>query len=180
MQRGDLYWPAMPEPGHHDLFSEPAPTQEYLQDWLVRTCELIDRYRPRLLYFDWWIQHSAFKPYLKKLAAYYYNRAREWGVEVAIDYKHDAFSFGTAVPDVERGQFADVKPYFWQTDTAVALTPGATPSTTTSGPIRTSCRTWWISSARTAACCSTWGRGRTARSARRTGRCCWASAAGCA
>lgn len=121
MQRGDLYWPAMPEPGHHDLFSEPAPTQEYLQDWLVRTCELIDRYRPRLLYFDWWIQHSAFKPYLKKLAAYYYNRAREWGVEVAIDYKHDAFSFGTAVPDVERGQFADVKPYFWQTDTAVAL-----------------------------------------------------------
>ena len=25
------------------------------------------------------------------------------------------------MPDVERGQFADVKPYFWQTDTAVAL-----------------------------------------------------------
>lgn len=29
--------------------------------------------------------------------------------------------FGCAVPDVERGQFADVKPYFWQTDTAIAL-----------------------------------------------------------
>ncbi len=28
--------------------------------------------------------------------------------------------FGTAVPDVERGQFAELKPYFWQTDTAVA------------------------------------------------------------
>jgi len=27
--------------------------------------------------------------------------------------------FGTAVPDVERGQFAEMKPYFWQTDTAV-------------------------------------------------------------
>lgn len=25
------------------------------------------------------------------------------------------------MPDVERGQFADVKPYFWQTDTAIAL-----------------------------------------------------------
>lgn len=121
MQRGDFYWPAMPEPDHFDIFSKPEPTEEYLQDWLVRTCEIIDRYRPKVLYFDWWIQHSACKPYLKKLAAYYYNRAAEWGTEAVINYKHDAFLFGTAVPDVERGQFADVKPYFWQTDTAIAL-----------------------------------------------------------
>lgn len=121
MQRGDFYWPAMKEPDHHDLFSKPEPTEEYLQDWLVRTCEIIDRYRPRILYFDWWIQHSSCKPYLKKVAAYYYNRAAEWGIEVAINYKHDAFWFGTAVPDVERGQFAEMKPYFWQTDTAIAL-----------------------------------------------------------
>ena len=33
--------------------------------------------------------------------------------------KWSSFQFGTAVPDVERGQFADVKPYFWQTDMAV-------------------------------------------------------------
>ena len=121
MERGDFYWPAMPERPHYDLFSEPAPTEEFIEDWLVRTCELIDCYRPRILYFDWWIQHSAVKPYLKKAAAYYYNRAAEWGVEVAINYKQDAFLFGTAVPDVERGQFADRKPYFWQTDTAMAL-----------------------------------------------------------
>ena len=121
MQRGDFYWPAMPEANHHDIYSEPTPTDEYLQDWMIRTCEIIDTYRPRILYFDWWIQHTAVKPYLKKIAAYYYNRAAEWGIEVAINYKHDAFQFGCAVPDVERGQFADVKPYFWQTDTAIAL-----------------------------------------------------------
>ena len=121
MQRGDFYWPAMPEQHHHDIFSEPVPNEEYLQDWLARTCEIIDTYRPKLLYFDWWIQHSAFKPYLKKLAAYYYNRAEQWGQEVLITYKHDAFMFGTALVDIERGQFADVKPYYWQTDTAVAL-----------------------------------------------------------
>ena len=103
------------------MFGAPGPDEEFLDDWLVRTCELIDRYRPRILYFDWWIQHANAKPYLKKLAAYYYNRAAEWGVEVAIDYKHDAFLFGTAVPDIERGQMADIKPYFWQTDTAIAL-----------------------------------------------------------
>lgn len=121
MERGDFYWPAMQEQNHQDIYSEPTPTQEYLEDWLVRTCEIIDSYRPKLLYFDWWIQHSSVKPYLKKLAAYYYNRAEEWGEEVLITYKHDSFMFGTAVVDIERGQFADMKPYYWQTDTAVAL-----------------------------------------------------------
>ena len=121
MERGDFYWPAMPEPAnHHDLFSEPTPTEEFLQDWLCRCCEIVDKYQPKLVYFDWWIQHHAVKPYLKKFAAYYYNRAAEWGVEVAITYKHEAFMFGCAVPDVERGQFADIKPFFWQTDTAIA------------------------------------------------------------
>lgn len=121
MQRGDFYWPAMQESSHHDLFSNPCPTEEYLQDWMIRTCEIIEQYHPKILYFDWWIQHSSAKPYLKKIAAYYYNSAVKWNEEVAISYKHDAFLFGTAVPDVERGQFADMKPYFWQTDTAIAL-----------------------------------------------------------
>ncbi len=120
LKRGDLYWPSMSEPNHHDLFSEPMPTEEFLNDWLVRCCEIVDKYQPSIVYFDWWIQHSAVKPYLKKFAAYYYNRADEWGKEVVINYKHDAFEFGCAVVDVERGQFADCKPYVWQTDTSVA------------------------------------------------------------
>ncbi len=119
LHKGDFYWPSMPEPNHQDLYSKPEPTQEYLEDWLCRCCEIVDRYRPKIIYFDWWIQHSAVKPYLKKFAAYYYNRAAEWGKEVVINYKHDAFAFGTAVVDIERGQFADAKPYLWQTDTTV-------------------------------------------------------------
>jgi alpha-L-fucosidase len=120
MSRGDFYWPAMPEPNHQDLQSMPMPTEEFLEDWLVRCCEIVDQFRPKIIYFDWWIQHSAVKPYLKKFTAYYYNRAKEWGEEVVINYKHDAFQFGCAVVDIERGQFAEAKPYYWQTDTAVA------------------------------------------------------------
>lgn len=117
---GDFYWPAMPEPDHNDLSSEPYPTQEFLEDWLLRCCEIVDSYQPGMIYFDWWIQHESLKPYLKKFAAYYYNQAAEWGKEVVINYKHDAFQFGCAVVDVERGQFAEAKPYYWQTDTSVA------------------------------------------------------------
>lgn len=120
MEKGDFYWPAMPEPDNQDLFSEPYPTGEFLDDWLARTAELILNYQPKLLYFDWWIQHQAFKPYLKKLAAFYYNCGKKWGEDVLICYKHDAMMFGSGIVEVERGGFAEAKPYPWQTDTAVA------------------------------------------------------------
>ncbi len=99
--------------------STPGPDEAWLTDWMVRTCELIDNYQPKVLYFDWWIQNLAFKPYLKKIAAYYYNRAAQWGVEVSINYKHEAFPPGVATFDVERGALTQISPVPWQTCTAI-------------------------------------------------------------
>lgn len=101
-----------------DTYSTGAST-EWLEDWLVRTCELIDKYQPSVIYFDWWIHNHSFKPYLKKLAAYYYNRAEEWGKEVTINYKHEAFPPNVATFDVERGALTGISPIYWQTDTAI-------------------------------------------------------------
>lgn len=117
---GDFYWPAEPERDNYDFFSDPYPSQEFCEDWLIRTIELIDNYQPSVLYFDWWVQHDAFKPYVLKLAAYYYNRGLEWGKDVAICYKHDVFAFGSGIVEIERGKFKDAKPFYWQTDTAIA------------------------------------------------------------
>src|SRR5690606_29719532 len=91
----------------------------FLEDWLKRNCEIVDKYRPQLVYFDWWIEQAVFAPWLQKFTAYYYNRGQEWGVEVAINYKHGPFPAGTAVFDVERGKLPGINPHFWQTDTAV-------------------------------------------------------------
>ena len=96
-----------------------GPSQEWLADWTLRTCELIDRYQPEVLYFDWWIQNHAFKPWLKKIAAYYYNQAVRWGKEVTINYKHQAFAPGAGTFDVERGALTDISPVPWQTCTAI-------------------------------------------------------------
>ena len=121
-KRGDLYWPSVcAEVDFEAVEGEGAPSEEYMQDWLVRTCELIDRYRPLILYFDWWIQRTELKPYLKKLLAYYYNRADEWNCQVVVNYKHDAIPFGIAVPDIERGQLSSQKSYRWQSDTAMCF-----------------------------------------------------------
>jgi len=121
LKKGDFYWPSeQTQPDFQDLSAKPDPSPEFLEDWVERTCEIVDKYQPSILYFDWWIQHEAYKPYLKIIAAYYYNRGLEWNIPTAICYKHDAMSFGTAIVDVERGKFAEAKPYHWQTDTAIA------------------------------------------------------------
>jgi alpha-L-fucosidase len=115
----------------HDLYA-PEPPKGHLDNWLARLCELVDKYQPKVVWFDWWIQQVAFRPYLRKFAAYYYNRAAEWGVGVAINYKYASFMLGSAVFDVERGQLEAVRPVLWQTDTAIAKNSGATLRTTTS------------------------------------------------
>lgn len=120
--REDMYWPSVKEPAdQHDSFSEPYPTKEFMEDWLIRTCEIVDRFHPSILYFDWWIHHIAVRPYLKKAAAYYYNEMERVGKTGVINYKHDEFLFGSAVPDMERGQFSEAKPYPWQTDTSTCF-----------------------------------------------------------
>jgi alpha-L-fucosidase len=107
----DFYGPAQP--------MAETPSKEFKDDWLARCCELVDKYRPQIFYFDTWAERPPLKPYLRHFAAYYYNRAVEWGKGVAINYKNDMFAPHTAVMDVERGQLAEINPSFWQTDTAV-------------------------------------------------------------
>ena len=113
----DFYGPAQPR---RDNYIHGGPDQAYLEDWLLRSCEIIDTYQPQVFWFDWWIMHLAFKPYLKKFAAYYYNRAAQWGKGVAINHKFDAFPTGVAVYDIERGQLTETRWLFWQTDTSVS------------------------------------------------------------
>lgn len=60
--------------------------------------------------------------------------------------------FGTAVPDIERGQMADIKPYFWQTDTAIALNSWCYTENNDFRPAGTSSATLWTSSAKTVRC----------------------------
>jgi alpha-L-fucosidase len=96
------------------------PNEEFLDDWLARTCELVDKYQPQLVWFDWWIEQPIFRSYLQQFAAYYYNQGAQWQRGVAINYKNAAFPEEAAVWDIERGQLADLRPRFWQTDTAVA------------------------------------------------------------
>lgn len=115
-----LYAPARPRADKEKGEKQEQPDQAFLDDWLARTCELVDKYQPQLVWFDWWIEEPAFEPYRKKFGAFYYNRGREWNKGVALNYKFGAFPDRAGVLDIERAQLAEIRPFFWQTDTSVS------------------------------------------------------------
>src|SRR5829696_1722714 len=57
-----LYGIAQDKPkDQHELLGQPAPPKEHMDDWLRRCVELVDKYQPQVVWFDWWIQHLAWQ-----------------------------------------------------------------------------------------------------------------------
>ncbi len=96
-----------------------VPTTEWLEDWLASSCEMIDNTQPSAFFFDWWVSScEAFTPYVLKFAAYYANRAAEWGKTVCIFYKSDALKSNIFVYDRERTHLPDIHEKVWQCETS--------------------------------------------------------------
>ena len=92
----------------------------WANDWLARAAELVEKYHPDIVYFDWWIGQPSIRPNLTRFAAFYYNASLGYGDHVGvINYKDYAMQEHSAVLDVERGQLGDTRPLHWQTDTSV-------------------------------------------------------------
>jgi alpha-L-fucosidase len=93
----------------------------WADDWLARDAELVEKYHPDIVYFDWWIGQASIRPNLTKFAAFYYNSSLKYGDHVGvINYKDYAMQDHSAVLDLERGQLGDIRPLYWQTDTSVS------------------------------------------------------------
>jgi alpha-L-fucosidase len=73
---------------------------KFMHDWVAKRIETIEKYSPDMLWFDMNTDHAT--DALKiRVAAYYYNRARQWGKQVAISAKQAAWVEGQ-VMDYER------------------------------------------------------------------------------
>lgn len=93
----------------------------WADDWLARSSEIVEKYHPDIMYFDWWIGQPSIRPNLSRFAAFYYNESLKYGDHVGvINYKDYAIQEHSAVLDLERGQLGDIRPLYWQTDTSVS------------------------------------------------------------
>lgn len=101
-----------------DFFDQDPPSREFLEKWQAKTLEVMDRYRPDLLWFDFGIRGIQ-EHYRLKVLAEYYNRAEEWGREVVVTYKWHDLAPGAGVIDLELGRFDALTYHDWITDTTV-------------------------------------------------------------
>jgi len=111
-------------PGYEDFYwvnHSDKRLEEFMAQWIEKNIELIDQYQPDLLWYDNGLNHRVFDPLKLKVAAYYFNRARQWGKFVTFTGKGTCFIAG-AVQDFEgMGRAArDLTDFPWMVHESIA------------------------------------------------------------
>jgi alpha-L-fucosidase len=92
----------------------------WMRDWLARDTELVEKYKPEIVYFDWWIGQPRMRESIAKFAAFYYNWAAANHTTAVINFKDYSMNWKAAVRDFERGQQDHILADHWQTDTSLS------------------------------------------------------------
>ena len=88
------------------------------QLWLNKLKEIIDDYKPDIVWQDFNLGAIS-QPVLLNFLAYYYNQAAGWDKKVVATFK-DGLNKKCAVLDFERGGPTDLTSYYWLTDDAIS------------------------------------------------------------
>ena len=142
-KHADLYDPKWAD-FYHVADRSPAACERFLVNWYERNVELIDKYQPDMLWFDNGVDQRYLDPLKLRIAAYYYNRAAQWGKAVSISTKKAAYApSGTnlqtigSIIDFERigtRSPAGIRTGAWQVDHPIGSTWGYTSDMRISGP----------------------------------------------
>lgn len=105
------------------VWTEKAPLNNpaFTRQWYLRCKDLIDSYKPDLVYFDNFdlpLEQAGLD-----ITAHFYNASRQWNggrLEAVVNVKPEhGRQVPGVVPDVERGLRSDISPIAWQTDTCI-------------------------------------------------------------
>jgi alpha-L-fucosidase len=95
-------------------------SEAWTRDWLARDTELVEKYKPEVVYFDWWIGQPNFRRAVTEFTAFYYNYAAAHGYTGVIDFKDYSLNWKSGTRDFERGQQDHIIADHWQTDTSIS------------------------------------------------------------
>jgi alpha-L-fucosidase len=102
------------------LENTPPRNPAFAARWLARQKNLVERYRPDMVYFDDY--GLPFENLGVEALAHYYNQASAWhgSADVVLTAKRlSEVQLRALVEDVERGYAADIRPMPWQTCTCI-------------------------------------------------------------
>lgn len=110
-------------PEYSGLYGQPHEpgakrNQAFIDEWYGKIIEVIDKYSPDFIWFDFALDEIP-EGYVKDFLAYYYNHAQAAGKDVVVTYKGHDIIPGAGVRDLELGQEPDVTYHDWITDTSV-------------------------------------------------------------
>lgn len=111
-------WISSPTQMMQDDWTYVSP--EFARDWLARATELVEKYKPEVVYFDWWAGQPNYRPSMTEFAAFYYNFAAAHGYTGVIDIKDYVANWKAGARDFERGQQDHIIADHWQTDTSIS------------------------------------------------------------
>ena len=94
------------------------PTKAFLDQWKGKIIEVIDKYDPDFIWFDFGLNLIT-DSYKEEMLAYYFNHAAAHKKEVAVTYKQHHLPPGAGLLDLELGQEAELTYYDWITDSTV-------------------------------------------------------------
>ena len=116
----------MADPEYSELYGTGgSKTESHVRKWYDISMEIIEKYRPDIIYYDFDLSNSAFNTYRDAnrylMLANYYNSAQEWDGNdgVVCNFKNSAFTQSQAVLNSERSVLGEINPTPWQTDTSV-------------------------------------------------------------
>jgi alpha-L-fucosidase len=96
------------------------PEEQWLEEiWLAKLKEVIDRYQPDIIWFDYMLDKIP-EVYRQKFAAYYLNQAEKWGKEVVIVRKQEDLPLNFSVEDLEKSRKNRLEADPWMTDETIS------------------------------------------------------------
>lgn len=112
------------DPRNADLYTEPhepksPPSRGFLDTWLAMVTEVLYRYQPDLIWFDFELEAVITPEYQRRMFAATYNWAEAQRREIGVAHKHRNIHEHTGILDFERGREDRLVPYPWLTDTSV-------------------------------------------------------------
>jgi alpha-L-fucosidase len=87
--------------------------------WYGKLKEVVDKYRPDIVWFDAWLDEIP-EAYRQKFCAYYLNAAESWDKEVVIVRKQDDLPLNFTVDDLEKSRKNELDEQPWMTDETIS------------------------------------------------------------
>ncbi|WP_282122147.1 alpha-L-fucosidase [Algibacter mikhailovii] len=116
------HYPYLPE--FQEIFDDPeyrllygsVPEDEWNEKiWLGKLKEVIDKYKPDIIWFDSWLDQIP-ETYRKQFSAYYLNAAEDWDKEVVIVRKQNDLPLEISINDHEKSREPKALKELWMTD----------------------------------------------------------------